>query len=515
MLRLFTVLFFLLSTAFWAHAESPPSGWSEAPSLLNSYHIAYAPYRALYVQPIAIRQGQQDLNFSSAGTSFFRMEVCVVTQAEPCEADGEGSGWNMLYQGPQSVQPKRWVSVPQTVGLHSVKLRYLRLAGRKQVSKFSLYVAPPAQRAFSDGEGNAMVMWEGDTAELDSPFLVVEGIDADNATGVNDYYFIGDFQNDLFKAGRERGADVLILNFKYGGRDMRLNADVVQSAVQYVNGIKTGSRKIDVAGVSMGGVVTRYALADMEANGLAHNVARFVSVDAPQQGAVLDADLLDWMEDPPLYASGFEPPANVTSVAGRQLLQYNPFDNASPTLHQQFYSELSTLNGDGYPHQTVENIGVSFGTGAPNPQTGAEWLEIAIDVAPNDHFYIETGSPEAGAGSLLPLDVSQVSGIENASIPVLAFVDVWAFLALSTVELSYQLERKAQPTFIPYDSALDRVNGTSKFDHEIDAEGLSEFHNRIPEEIVEPLLSRLGYPKPPLYVAIDGPTAVDAGETHT
>ena len=363
---------------------------------------------------------------------------------------------------------------------------------------FNLFVVPAAQRAFSDGAGSTMVLWEGATSALDSPLLIVEGIDADNVNVESHYYALG---SDLFGIGRTRGADVLILDFDDGGADMRLNAAVVGSAIQYVNQIKTGSRKLDVAGVSMGGVIARYALAEMEQDGVEHNVGRFVSLDGPQQGAVMDRELLNWLHDPPWYTFGnIGVPANITSTAGKQLLQYNPFDTASPSLHNQFFDELGVLNGDGYPHQTVENVGVSFGSSALNPNAGQEWLEIEIEGAlPNHHFHIETGSDEAGAGSFLPREITMIGGL----VPIKVF------------SIEYNLERKSDPTFIPYNSALDLVNGQTQFDAPAISANLPRFHNEVPPEIIEPLLTRLGYPPAPLNAVISGPTSIPSGTSGT
>ncbi len=504
-------------TLLLAAAGSIPAfaQWTETPSLLTQNRYALAPYRAPYVDPISIRQGQEALYFSTDGTAaFIRMDVCRVTQTMICENDGT-TGWSRLYEGAPTYQSVRWTGVPQTLGVYDIKLRYYKIDGNGSVFQYRLAVVPSAYRAFSDAQGNSMVMWQGTTAALDSPFLVVEGIDADNVNAASDYYAIGGLQSSLLSTGRARGADVLILNFDEGGRDLRDNAEVVESAILYLNGIKTGSRRLDVAGLSMGGVVTRYALAEMERDGVPHNVGRFVSMDAPQQGAVVDRELLDWMYDPPFYASSFTPPANVTSMAGKQLLQYNPFDAASPTLHRQFYDELNGLNGSGYPRQTVENVGVSFGTPSPNPSVGRQWLEIEVDLLPNASFNIQAGDDEAGAGSLLPRDVTEIGGTANATIPGLWVLGVFPYLALSTVELSYNLASDASPTFIPYASALDIVNGQSRFSLPTLNADNARAHNVVPGNIVEPLLTRLGYPRPPLAVSMSGPTSLRVGQSGT
>ena len=214
---------------------------------------------------------------------------------------------------------------------------------------------------------------------------------------------------------------------------------------------------------------------------------------------MIDRGLLNFLHNPPPGADDFEIPRNITGTAGMQLLVYNPFDEASPTLHQQFYAELNALNGDGYPHQTVENVGVSFGTPAPNPETGQHWLVIDSNFLSARYFSINHGSEEAQPGSLLPREITNIAG----------FTPVFRVF-----RASYELDRRAQPTFIPYDSALDIVSGTSRFDVTFEAENAS-FHNVVPGNIVEPLLAQLGYSPPPLTASISGPSFVTEDELET
>lgn len=229
----------------------------------------------------------------------------------------------------------------------------------------------------------------------------------------------------------------------------------------------------------------------MESRSVLHSVGYYVSLDAPHQGAVLDHGLQNWIaaSDPNLIPI----PANLVSYAGKQLLEFNPQDLSRPTLHEQFSALYAQTNVDGYPHATTENIGVSFGTAALNSSVGQEWLEIAINLHPNAHFDIESGSVEAQGGSLLSESTT----------------DMWgkAFWGLAT----YEFFRKAHPTFIPYTSALDIVNGASRFAPPVISADLPRFHNQFTGEIAEPLLARLGYVPIPLTASISGPTLVASG----
>ncbi len=124
------------------------------------------------------------------------------------------------------------------------------------------------------------------------------------------------------------------------------------------------------AGISMGGVIVRYALAKAENNGNPLPFNKFVSIDAPQQGAVFDKPLQDYLKN---EISDFQK-HGLNNNAAKQLLFYNTYGN----LHNSFYNELNNLNGGtGYPSLT-ENIGVSFSNGTPNPGNG-RWVVITYE----------------------------------------------------------------------------------------------------------------------------------------
>jgi len=238
----------------------------------------------------------------------------------------------------------------------------------------------------------------------------------------------------------------------------------------------------------MGGVIARYALAKDEENGNSLNVSHFASIDAPQQGAVLDENLQDYLND---KGVGGE---SLTSLAAKQLLQYNAFDpdrGTSSSIYDQFYSELDGLDGNGYPEDS-KNIGVSFAPNTPNPNSG-EWLEVHADLNgvlffadfSREHFYLSQGDPIKKAGSYLPSSTTLMWG----AAPVPWYIDTALYLALSYA--NFEVIRHGNPTFIPHESALDLTySGGTSFDVAIfsDTPG---FHNEVPQDIVVPLLQEM------------------------
>lgn len=414
----------------------------------------------------------------------------------------------------------------QELGAKQVRI----IIGGLPVYAIEVVVVPGADRAFVSTEANTprppygtlgtlthtILVWQGGPDSIDKPLLVVEGIDASNENSPGAYYALGATRDArLFPRGQAEGADIAILDFGDGGRRMQANAAVVRRAIEAMRQYSTNrSRSLDVIGVSMGGVVARYALAQMEQEGVLYGVGTFMSVDAPQQGAVIQRDLQQIIRQ---YLESPDWPRGLAGPAGRQLLQENVFDTSSPSEHQRFYAELNALNGGrGYPTLTT-NVGVSFGASSPNPSPGQRWGRLDLDhiLAPiaMGGWDFNVGNGSAGPGSYLPLNATRVMGSLRVGVPGTNVPEVYP------VSYFFGRYEPAHPTFIPYASALDIVNGTSRFDGAPIAllpYARPSFHDIVPEALVTPMLNRLGYEVPaPTSVAITGPSTLLVGEHGT
>lgn len=202
-------------------------------------------------------------------------------------------------------------------------------------------------------------------------------------------------------------------------------------------------------------------------------------------------------------------PASLARPAGLQLLKANRFDpnferGGFDTEHELFFAELQALNGGrGYPART-DNVGVSFGAATPNPDTGGAWLEVdyTVPIIPTTRFFIQHDHRNLSAGSLLPTKQTEFKGYgRDGRFRV----------------TRYRSDRFQDPTFIPYDSALDIVDGASGFlGPTLDAGSEPSYHDVIPVEVVDPLLNRLGYElPPPTSVSVTGPLFLAAGQDGT
>lgn len=491
-MRVFFCLCFVLCASSLSDAEAQtfPSGLVEVdvpdgPERVDVSTLAYFP------ADVVIRSGQK-LRFDHGRSSVNTFDVGPAGGALTriaVQQSGESVTWNGTLSTPGPPQ----------------RIRVEWRSGRQFHSyEFRLTIIPQATRVFELVETtlagpltHELFVWSGGTRTLDKPLLVVEGIDGANVNSAASYYALG---ASLFPLGQAEGADIAILNFGDGGRAIQDNAAVVRRVLRDFwdrhNGSPTG--ELDVVGVSMGGVVARYALAEMEEDGVEHHVKTFVSMDAPQQGAVIDTELQSFIRE---EVDAADWPASLARMAGLQLLIENSFDPGSRTEHDKFYAEMEALNGGaGYPVQT-QNVGVSFGNASPNPDQAGRWLRIDFDpIGGGEEFVLGSDAALTGPGSLLPSAQTQFRSRAGRG-----------FIAVES-------ERFREPTFIPYDSALDiQPNGASPFDVRLDAgvEGPT-FHDQIPQDVVGPLLNLLGYAlAPPSGVSISGPSSASGGEDVT
>lgn len=378
-----------------------------------------------------------------------------------------GGGWiNVNLSNPSQIIGPVYQSWPDT-GLFTIDWEWRDVNSKPVDDGCSIFIVPEKQRRYEDNDGNTIDVWQGGSSSLDRPVLIVEGFDSDNTDFPLIYYKAA---TNFFEEIRSRDADIYLLNFAQGGQNIRLNADVVTYAVNYINSIQTSSQRIIIAGLSMGGVIVRYCLVDNEDNGTPLPISHFLSLDSPQQGAIISKKFQDYLKN--------NSPTNseLNSLAAKQMLKYDTYDTQD--THTTFYDELNSKGnlGNGYPsYDGIVNIGVAFSPNEPHSHSGT-WIKIKYQIGPTEgtwhSFNLDPGDPELEAGSFLP----QQTGLSYShfSIPW-KFVGVvyeihplygllGGFFNFLGAEFWTERQYNREPTFIPHVSALDIVNGQSKFD---------------------------------------------------
>ena len=257
------------------------------------------------------------------------------------------------------------------------------------------------------------IYYSGSECVLRKPILIMDGIDYDDSRKIPLIYdeILTQKDNPTLKLGnklRDLGYDVVIANFpiysiaKYqkplvighepelitryvyreGGADyIQRNAKGIKQLIKTLNTTLTtnnSSEKLVVVGPSMGGLVSRWALKELEDENYNHNTKLWVSFDSPHQGANIPLGLKYLAE----YGENFDSLDKLNRPASKQIL-VNHYLNGStssggaPNFRDRFSSELATLC---YPINNIRKISLVNGatTGTLNGVAGQQLASLHV-----------------------------------------------------------------------------------------------------------------------------------------
>ena len=134
---------------------------------------------------------------------------------------------------------------------------------------------------------------------LENPVIIVDGFDPGNKRDLKreskELKYGNKYLVDILNSN---GYDVLICNFinyKFNGKNIDGGAGYIErnayALIDLIHAVNrtlekhNSQNQIKILGPSMGGLISRYALAYMEKNNLEHNVDYWVSFDSPHHGA--------------------------------------------------------------------------------------------------------------------------------------------------------------------------------------------------------------------------------------
>lgn len=215
--------------------------------------------------------------------------------------------------------------------------------------------------------GGRAELFNGCDRVFDRPVIIVEGFDPTNQINIADKR-INFRQAGIEETFQSNGFDVIYLDFADGGADIRNNARVLQDLIDGVNVQKIGNSPLTIIGESMGGLVARWALTDMEKSGRTHGVSHFISFDSPHLGANVPVGFQKLLED--INDVAIRNLLNISqgalnevftmlnSPAARQmLLRYK-----GPNPHPDFTTLQNEFNTLGFPQQNnIRNISIVNG----------------------------------------------------------------------------------------------------------------------------------------------------------
>ena len=209
---------------------------------------------------------------------------------------------------------------------------------------------------------------------FDKPVIFVEGYDPDNEN-----YLTSHNGNDPYRQLRDfaasrlsgTGKDLVFVNFSNGGARIEDNAELLKQVIQQVNNAKVGNHPNAVIGYSMGGLVARWALKDMEDRRIDHDTSLYISYDAPHRGANVPYDIksdLDKLQDKvKKYLFKNVDRDVIYSPAGKEMILWGSDSS-------RFYR---ALEAKGYP-QNLRRVAFANGS-TTNRAIGIPYNLVALD----------------------------------------------------------------------------------------------------------------------------------------
>lgn len=137
--------------------------------------------------------------------------------------------------------------------------------------------------------GSAAVHYGAGHDRLVRPMIIADGFDH----GPSDLAALWNRLDAPYPPDRNRllgqllaqGIDVVLLGFDVRHTHIQANAGVAAACVRRAVTERAGDAPLIAAGVGVGGLITRYALAEMETRGEDHQTATYLSYDSPHNGA--------------------------------------------------------------------------------------------------------------------------------------------------------------------------------------------------------------------------------------
>ncbi|TNE31840.1 MAG: hypothetical protein EP346_00010, partial [Bacteroidetes bacterium] len=245
------------------------------------------------------------------------------------------------------------------------------------------FECPVPTGGYSAAQARVSILYGNPGQQILKPLLLVEGFEGDTrdygaihfsslASGVIlDRNQIPIYPHmKLFKNAIDSlhllGYDIIFIDFKNGRAPIQANSLSVIKTIQWINtklSENSSYEKLVVTGASMGGLITRYSLAKMEADGCCHNTRLYVTWDTPHNGANIPEGLqyavkhlhdeLGYIDDILNGVFGLDEKVRpswkkvLNSTAARQML-VNHIDPSAKADHDAFFYELDSL---GHPSQ--------------------------------------------------------------------------------------------------------------------------------------------------------------------
>lgn len=251
--------------------------------------------------------------------------------------------------------------------------------------------------------GSAYVYHAAGRAMLKRPVIMVEGFPGGHPA---DYLYDTFDQQKTATKLRAAGHDLVIVGLDQGADEIQRNADVLVTCIR--EALQRTGEPLVVGGVSMGGLISRFALTAMESRDERHNTELFLTIDTPHGGAYTSLGAQWFVQTFRSVLPALEAEAQLLdSPANQQFVRWWLHDGVAQTspLRAAFIDELARLGN--YPKRPRRvAVACGRGDGASSTPAGAQtltwdgqpWISAEL------RTLAATGSGLIGQGSWLLAD---------------------------------------------------------------------------------------------------------------
>lgn len=242
---------------------------------------------------------------------------------------------------------------------------------------------------------------EGNNGNLVRPVILADGFNLGRSKLDVLYHGLESGGFPFISELRLRGRDVILLGFEERSASILDNAEAALAVILRTSAEQLGDARLVVGGFSMGGIVTRYALAKMERQRMDHRTALYFSYDSPHRGASIPVGVQAFSHFIP-FPNDFARQMN--SPAAREMLwQHYDKDTEKITVAPERTEFLAALDRVGNWPQIPMKIAVANGRadgiGLPDVKPGEVALRIDR-IYPGTTFYTQAQGDDVTAAYL-------------------------------------------------------------------------------------------------------------------
>lgn len=354
---------------------------------------------------------------------------------------------------------------------------------------------------------------EGNRGGLVRPVIMADGFNLGPSKLDELYHGLESGSFPFVSELRRRGRDVILLGFEERSASILDNAETVVAAVMRAGAEQMGDARLVVGGFSMGGIVTRYALAKLEMRRTDHRTGLYFSYDSPHRGASIPVGVQAFSHFIP-FPNDFA--KQMDSPAARQML-WQHYDKDTGKIgvapeRTQFLNALDEVGGwPRIPRLVAVANGRGDGIGLPGVKPGEVALRIDR-IYPGTTFYTQAQGDDVTAAYLSRRFPKAEKTITTNGFPELdgapgGTLHTYKILADTIKKLGGQVDlRHEDVCFVPSVSAVavrdiqkqadlyTNIDGLDPQDSELDdflCSSTTTAHTGITEELCTWIMDRL------------------------